>query len=98
MLKTENPRDNFASSFRQLPHNIEAEQALLGAILINNDALDRVSDFLKAEHFFETLHQKIFEIVLLFKMVILQTTLQSNPISKWKKKLEILLYTSMLFA
>ncbi|AGF75418.1 replicative DNA helicase [Bartonella vinsonii] len=64
MLKTENPRDNFASSFRQLPHNIKAEQALLGAILINNDALDRVSDFLKAEHFFETLHQKIFEIVL----------------------------------
>ncbi|MCZ2328549.1 replicative DNA helicase [Bartonella sp. F02] len=49
------------SSFRQLPYNIEAEQALLGAILINNDALDRVSDFLKPEHFFETLHQKIFD-------------------------------------
>ncbi|MFT4347217.1 replicative DNA helicase [Bartonella ancashensis] len=47
-------------SFRQLPHNIEAEQALLGAILINNDALDRVSDFLKPEHFFEKLHQVIF--------------------------------------
>jgi replicative DNA helicase len=29
------------------PHNIEAEQALLGAILVNNDAFDRVSDFLK---------------------------------------------------
>ncbi|ENN91534.1 replicative DNA helicase [Bartonella schoenbuchensis] len=51
------------SSFRQLPHNIEAEQALLGAILINNDALDRVSDFLKPEHFFEILHQKIFDIL-----------------------------------
>ncbi|ACS51246.1 replicative DNA helicase DnaB [Bartonella grahamii as4aup] len=63
MLKTENPRDNFASSFRQLPHNIEAEQALLGAIIINNNALDRVSDFLKAEHFFEPLHQKLFDII-----------------------------------
>ncbi|MET3560219.1 replicative DNA helicase [Bartonella japonica] len=50
------------SSFRQLPHNIEAEQALLGAILINNDALDRVSDFLKPEHFFDPLHQKIYEV------------------------------------
>jgi replicative DNA helicase len=30
--------------FRQAPHNIEAEQALLGAILINNDAYERVSD------------------------------------------------------
>ncbi|MCL6229516.1 replicative DNA helicase [Bartonella bilalgolemii] len=49
--------------FRQMPHNIEAEQALLGAILINNDALDRVSDFLKSEHFFEQLHQKLFEIL-----------------------------------
>ncbi|WP_455482398.1 replicative DNA helicase [Bartonella sp. B35(2025)] len=52
-----------SSSFRQLPHNIEAEQALLGAILINNDALDRVSDFLKPEHFFEPLHQKIYDIL-----------------------------------
>ncbi|WP_375657257.1 replicative DNA helicase [Bartonella sp. CM120XJJH] len=51
------------SSFRQLPHNIEAEQALLGAIIINNDALDSVSDFLKAEHFFEPLHQKLFDII-----------------------------------
>ncbi|WP_409360904.1 replicative DNA helicase [Bartonella heixiaziensis] len=51
------------SSFRQLPHNIEAEQALLGAIIINNDALDSVSDFLKAEHFFEPLHQRLFDII-----------------------------------
>jgi len=33
------------------PHNIEAEQALLGALLLNNDAFDRVSDFLRPEHF-----------------------------------------------
>ena len=43
------------------PHNIEAEQALLGALLINNDAFDRVSDFLKPEHFCEELHRRIFE-------------------------------------
>ena len=35
-------------SYRVPPHNIEAEQALLGAILVNNDAYDRVSDFLRA--------------------------------------------------
>ena len=44
------------------PANIEAEQALLGAILINNDAYDRVSDFLKPEHFVEEIHRRIFEI------------------------------------
>ena len=42
--------------------NIEAEQALLGAILVNNDAFDRVSDFLRAEHFVEEIHRRIFEI------------------------------------
>jgi replicative DNA helicase len=49
-------------AFRTLPHNIEAEQALLGAILINNEAFDRVSDFLEPKHFFETIHQRIFEL------------------------------------
>ncbi len=48
--------------YRAAPHNIEAEQALLGAILVNNDAFYRVSDFLEAHHFFEAIHQKIFEL------------------------------------
>jgi replicative DNA helicase len=47
--------------WRTAPHNIDAEQALLGAILVNNDALERVSSFLKAEHFFDPLHAQIFE-------------------------------------
>jgi replicative DNA helicase len=47
---------------REPPHNIEAEQALLGAILVNNDAYDRVSDFLKPEHFAEELHRRIYEV------------------------------------
>jgi replicative DNA helicase len=40
-------------TFRSPPANLEAEQALLGAILVNNDAFDRVSDFLKPDHFAE---------------------------------------------
>ncbi|MFT2621971.1 DnaB-like helicase N-terminal domain-containing protein, partial [Escherichia coli] len=46
---------------RSAPHNIEAEQGLLGAILVNNDAFYRVSDFLEPKHFFEPLHQTIYE-------------------------------------
>jgi replicative DNA helicase len=49
-------------SFRVAPHNIEAEQALLGAILVNNDAFDRVSDFLKPQHFSEELHRRIYDV------------------------------------
>ncbi len=48
--------------YRTPPHNLDAEQALLGAILINNDAFDRVSDFLRSEHFVEEIHRRIFEI------------------------------------
>jgi replicative DNA helicase len=47
--------------FRSAPHNIEVEQALLGAILVNNEAFYRVSDFLEPEHFFEPLHQKVYK-------------------------------------
>jgi replicative DNA helicase len=47
---------------RALPHNIEAEQALLGAILVNNEAFYRVSDFLESKHFFEEINQRIFEL------------------------------------
>jgi replicative DNA helicase len=48
--------------YRAAPHNIELEQALLGAILVNNEAFYRVSDFLEPKHFFEPIHQKFYEI------------------------------------
>src|SRR6267143_6288118 len=51
-----------APVYRTAPHNIEAEQALLGAVLVNNEALYRVSDFLEPQHFFEPIHQQIYDI------------------------------------
>ncbi len=45
---------------RTLPANEEAEQALLGAILINNTAIERVADFLKPEHFLHPAHGRIY--------------------------------------
>src|SRR3954470_21598739 len=54
--------ENAVSEYRVAPNNIEAEQALLGAILVNNDAYYRVSDFLEPGHFFEDLHRRIYEI------------------------------------
>src|SRR3569832_1943197 len=56
------PVEAAAPAYRSAPHNIEAEQALLGAILVNNEALYRVSDFLEPEHFFEPIHRAIFQI------------------------------------
>jgi replicative DNA helicase len=52
-----------ATTCRLAPHNIEAEQALLGAVLVNNAAFHRVSDFLVAEHFAERVHGRIYAAV-----------------------------------
>src|SRR5882757_2263044 len=46
---------------REPPHNFEAEQALLGAILVNNSAYQRVAEFLRPEHFADPLHGKLYD-------------------------------------
>ncbi|WP_341760591.1 replicative DNA helicase [Candidatus Endowatersipora endosymbiont of Watersipora subatra] len=51
-----------AYHYRSAPNNVEAEQALLGAILVNNDAFYRVSEFLEPNHFYELIHSQIYKI------------------------------------
>src|SRR6202049_1347001 len=51
-----------APPYRSAPHNIEAEQALLGAILSNNEDLYRVTVFLEPQNFFEPIHRQIYDI------------------------------------
>jgi len=63
--------------FRLAPHNIQAEQELLGAILINNEAADRVSSFLTEEHFFDPLHARIYETSL----QLIQSGKQATPVT-----------------
>lgn len=63
--------------YRQPPCNIEAEQALLGALLVNNEALQHIGDQLRAEHFFEPLHVRIFEAIQKFH----DKGLIANPIT-----------------
>ncbi|MEM7171227.1 MAG: DnaB-like helicase N-terminal domain-containing protein, partial [Pseudomonadota bacterium] len=50
-----------AASYREPPVNFEAEQALLGAILANNAAYEKVSDFLRSEHFADQVHARLFD-------------------------------------
>ncbi len=49
------------TAWREPPHNSEIEAALLGAILTNNRAFEKVADFLHADHFYEPVHGRIFE-------------------------------------
>ncbi|NNF91546.1 MAG: replicative DNA helicase [Boseongicola sp.] len=45
-----------------MPHNIEAEQQLLGAILTNNDIYDRVAGIINDSHFYDPVHARIYEV------------------------------------
>src|SRR4030081_2257773 len=45
------------------PANVEAEQALLGALLYDNAAFERIGDYLQARHFFEPFHQRLFAAI-----------------------------------
>ncbi|WP_343559680.1 replicative DNA helicase [Kiloniella sp. b19] len=53
-------QDEFLPELRTPPHNYEVEQALLGAILANNKAYERVSDFLLPQHFADPAHNEIY--------------------------------------
>ncbi len=68
-----------ASAIQQLPRNIEAEAAFLGALLIDNRVAEDVPIKLKAEHFFEPTHARIYEQILKLldrNMVVTPVTLK----------------------
>ena len=50
-------------AYRHVPYDIEIEQALLGAVLVDNQALERVSSTLKPDHFYDPLHARIYELM-----------------------------------
>ena len=45
-----------------LPHNIEAEQALLGALLVNNEIYDKVAAIVEPVHFYDPVHRRIYDV------------------------------------
>jgi replicative DNA helicase len=50
-------------AYRHVPYDIEVEQALLGAILVDNQAIERISAILKPDDFYDPLHQRIYEVM-----------------------------------
>ncbi|MBL4691850.1 MAG: replicative DNA helicase [Magnetovibrio sp.] len=72
-----NPSAKSDPSYRTLPHNFEAEKSLLGAIFTDNRAYERVSEFLRAEHFSIPEHGKIFDAIQL----LLEKGQIANPVT-----------------
>ncbi|TMM54899.1 replicative DNA helicase [Sulfitobacter sabulilitoris] len=61
-ITTFNPTGVDVQSPETMPHSIEAEQQLLGAILTNNDIYDRVASIIGPKHFYDPVHARIYEI------------------------------------
>lgn len=75
-----------ATPLHQLPHNLEAEQALLGALLFDNAAYERLPDSLGGRHFYEPFHQRLYEAVedhvrkgLLAEPIVLMERFKRDP-------------------
>jgi replicative DNA helicase len=47
----------------KLPSNIEAEQSLIGSVLVNNDIIDEISNIVNSGKFFDPIHRKIYEVI-----------------------------------
>ena len=60
-LRVADPADAAGNVLRTPPHNYEAERALLGAILMNNRAFERVNEFLDPKHFADPVNGRIYE-------------------------------------
>jgi replicative DNA helicase len=63
--------------FKELPNNIEAEQAVIGSILVSNDIFDEISTIISNINFYDPMHQKIYEAIesLIYKGML------ANPIT-----------------
>jgi replicative DNA helicase len=65
------------SPMRKLPYNLEAEAAFLGAVLIDNRVIEELQVPIRPEHFFEALHQRIYERVL----VLIERNTTASPVT-----------------
>jgi replicative DNA helicase len=61
---TKPPGEEDLPAYRVLPHNQEAEQGLLGALLVDNRALEKVGDLLRTDHFFIPAHSRIYDAIV----------------------------------
>ncbi|MBK1975102.1 replicative DNA helicase [Brevundimonas sp. 3P9-tot-E] len=77
---------NDAVQVSSMPHNLEAEQALLGSLMFDNAVFERLSDRLRGSHFYEPFHQRLFDAIedhirqgLLAEPTILMERFKQDP-------------------
>tara|TARA_Y100000590_G_scaffold409870_1_gene502413 strand:- start:1384 stop:2796 length:1413 start_codon:yes stop_codon:yes gene_type:complete len=79
------------TSFDELPNNTEAEQAVIGSLLVSNEIYDEISPYVKSNNFFDPLHQKIFSAIekLIFSGMLANPITLKNYFENEKDELDI---------
>ncbi len=74
MIKTFNIVQN---DLKELPNNIEAEQSVIGSILLNNEIFDEINILITSKNFYDPMHQKIFSAI----EKLIYSGMLANPIT-----------------
>jgi replicative DNA helicase len=77
--------------FKELPNNIEAEQAVIGSILVTNEIFDEISVIISNVNFYDPMHQKIYEAIegLIYKGMLANPITLKNYFENEKDDLDI---------
>ena len=86
--KDKNRKDSAVDALKVPPHSFEAEQSVLGGLFIDNEAWDRVTEFIVAKDFYSRPHQLIFEAMA--KLVDQHIPLDIITVSEWLDNEELL--------
>ena len=78
-------------NFKELPNNIEAEQSVIGSILVTNEIFDEINTIISNVNFFDPMHQKIFNAIesMIYKGMLANPITLKNYFEKEKDDLDI---------
>ncbi len=77
--------------FKELPNNIEAEQSVIGSILVTNEIFDEISTIISSSNFYDPMHQKIYNAIesLIYKGMLANPITLKNYFEDEKDELDI---------
>ena len=87
----ENNLSIIKDTFKELPNNIEAEQAVIGSILVQNEIFDEINTVISSINFYDPMHQKIFTAIesLIYKGMLANPITLKNYFENEKDELNI---------
>ena len=77
--------------FKELPNNIEAEQSVIGSILVTNEIFDEISTIISNINFYDPMHQKIYNAIesLIYKGMLANPITLKNYFEDEKDEIDI---------